>query len=244
MKIVLAFFSGSIWLFQLLPVVADSTSSKPTKSFQQWCQEKASVNIATRRTINALLKQAGTKNCQVANDRLVTKVNLSINHSQISDLQPLSSLSKLEILSLENNQISDLRPLANLTKLNLLNLNHNKIANLQPLVNLNNLSELELAENQIKDLTPLTELQNLTELNLYKNQIVELKSLTGLKNLMGLDLRKNLIINIESLFSLNRLKDVRLTGNLIPDRKLKELVSKVSDRSKYNGRAYDEMMQE
>ncbi|WP_445248569.1 hypothetical protein [Microcoleus sp. OTE_8_concoct_300] len=58
---------------------------------------------------------------------LVTQ--LALHNNQIFDISPLTSLTKLELLSLDNNQIFDISPLRYLTKLNYVFFMNNPIRN-------------------------------------------------------------------------------------------------------------------
>ena len=104
MKRVLAFISISILVVQAIPAVAN-TQKKTPKTFLQWCQQKKSVPLATRSTINILLDKADTQNCRIANSKLNSLTSLDLYGNQISDIKPLASLTNLTNLSLIGNQI-------------------------------------------------------------------------------------------------------------------------------------------
>ncbi|MDB9449068.1 leucine-rich repeat domain-containing protein, partial [Dolichospermum circinale] len=95
---------------------------KTPKTFKEWCQQKASLPQETRRTVEALLKVAKTRNCSQANQTLTKLTTLDLSVNQISDIKPLSNLTKLTSLYLGENQISDIKPLSNLTNLTALSL--------------------------------------------------------------------------------------------------------------------------
>lgn len=170
MKKVLALMSIALLLLQALP----ATSQSPPKSFATWCQQRASVPIATRHTIDVLLEQAGTQDCQQAASKLSRDNYLSIYRNQISDVKPLASLTKLKMLYLNNNKITDVNPLTSLTNLRLLLLNANQINDVKPLASLTRLKELDLGGNQISDVKPLANLTALRRLFINgNNQITE-----------------------------------------------------------------------
>jgi Transposase DDE domain len=73
-----------------LPTAASPTQQIAVKSFAIWCQERNSVAATTRHTIDVLLKEADTENCQRANRKLSSFVSLSLIDRQISDLKPLA----------------------------------------------------------------------------------------------------------------------------------------------------------
>lgn len=74
-------------------------------------------------------------------------------------------------LLLYHNQISDITPLSNLTKLTWIDLNDNQISDISPLSNLTMMSHLILDSNQIKNISPLSKLTNLLFINLNNNPI-------------------------------------------------------------------------
>jgi Leucine-rich repeat (LRR) protein len=112
---------GTLFVFLLV-------SSFPTKAFSQnqantprtfadWCLNKAKESVQTQQTIDVLLQEADTTDCDRASSLLSSRSELSLDNNQIADLKPLSSLKNLTQLSLGNNQIADLKPLSNLTNL-------------------------------------------------------------------------------------------------------------------------------
>ena len=108
--------------------VSKSLQQPEINSFEAWCLQKKSVPLATRKTIDALLGQAGTEDCKLADRQLKTLTDLRFKDNQISDLKPLAGLTNLTDLLLGDNQISDLKPLASLNKLNRLLLKDNQMA--------------------------------------------------------------------------------------------------------------------
>jgi internalin A len=170
MKSLFTLVSLSLFSWGALPAQATQVQQKP-KSFAQWCQQQKSLPTATQKTIDALLKEAGTNRCQLAEAKLSRLKNLNLSFAEISDLQPLASLNNLTSLNLNSNQITDLQPLIGLHKLESLLLTKNQISDLQPLNALNKLTHLDLDSNQIVDIQPLAKLKNLTILEINFNQI-------------------------------------------------------------------------
>jgi internalin A len=132
---------------------ATSASASPQqpkpKSFAQWCQQKKSVPADTRHTIDVLLEEADTKDCQKADTKLRNLTTLDLNSNKIINVKPMAGLTNLTTLDLNSNQIIDVQPLAGLTKLTLLYLGSNKIIDVQPLAGLTKLNYLDLYSNQI-----------------------------------------------------------------------------------------------
>ncbi len=200
------------------PVQAASLQEIATpKTFADWCLNKANLSVQTKRTVDALLLEAETEDCNQADKRLSTRTSLFLRDSKITDLRPLSTLTSLTELSLENNQIADLKPLSTLSNLTLLYLSNNQIADIRPLSTLSNLTVLYLHNNQIVDLRPLSTLTNLTNLYLHNNQIADLRPLSTLNNLTKLYLENNEITDLRPLSTLTNLTNLYLSNNEIAD---------------------------
>jgi CHAT domain-containing protein/Leucine-rich repeat (LRR) protein/Tfp pilus assembly protein PilF len=200
------------------PVQAAQTQQIDSfNSFAEWCLNKDRISEAARHTVEVLLREAKTSDCQEANNSLINLTGLELRNDKISDLRPLSNLTNLTALLLENNQISDLRPLSTLTNLDILGLKHNQISDIKPLSTLTNLTWLLLENNQISDLRPLSTLTKLEKLDLKANQISDLRPLSTLTNLTWLLLENNQISDIKPLSTLTNLTKLELDNNQISD---------------------------
>ena len=98
---------------------------------------------------------------------------LYLRLNEITDVQPLASLTNLQSLSLSGNEIVDIQPLASLTKLRKLSLWGNAITDVQPLASLTKLQWLQLENNDIADVRPLASLTNLYWLGVLDNALSE-----------------------------------------------------------------------
>ena len=117
----------------------------------------------------------------------INLIELHLGRNKVSDVSPLSNLTKLTYLDLGLNwQISDISPLKNLTNLTFLNLRINRISDISPLENLKNLIELDLRENKISDISPLSALMRLRYLDVQHNLLLDISPLSKLKNLTHL----------------------------------------------------------
>ena len=146
--------------------------------------------------------------------------SLILPHNNISNLNPLVNLTKLDHLGLWVNPISDLSPLQNLTQLRGLDLAGCHISDLTPLSQLIRLQWLTLQWQQdtwITDITPLANLTNLRDLRLSGNRIVDTSPLANLTMLEILWLDSNRISNLNPLAQLIQLKELRIEGNSIID---------------------------
>src|SRR4028119_1277847 len=141
--------------------IATAQRENSRQTFAHWCRQKDSLSPEAKHTVEVLLEEAGTTECDAADRTLSSLTELNLNFKEISDIKPLASLTNLTKLSLTNNQISDIKPLVSLTKLTVLALYDNEISDIKPLVSLTNLTGLGLGNNQINDIKPLESLTNL-----------------------------------------------------------------------------------
>ena len=149
--------------------VAQTQLEDSRGTFADWCRQKADLSPETKHTVEVLLKEAGTTDCDVANQKLSSLTALRLSENQISDIKPLASLTNLTSLLLKGNQISDIKPLASLTNLTSLTLEGNQISDIKPLASLTNLTSLHLENNHLGDIKLLASLTKLTVLKLDKN---------------------------------------------------------------------------
>ncbi len=123
---------GSCFLSALtLGSVVESVAAQPNvsefKRFADWCDRKESLTPAARHTVEVLLEEAGTQECEKADETLTNLTALYLGGNQIADVQPLSALTNLTALNLGSNQIADVQPLSALTNLTALNLGSNPL---------------------------------------------------------------------------------------------------------------------
>lgn len=142
-----------------------------TPRFADWCLNQQRLSTAQQQTIQALLEQAGSHDCQQAEQTLSQTSQLSLHSRQLTDLSPLATLPHLTSLDLSFNQISDLRPLSSLPNLSFLLLAGNQITDVRPLANLSKLTYLVLEQNQITQISALAPLTQLKTLILLANPI-------------------------------------------------------------------------
>jgi hypothetical protein len=100
MKYFFAITIISVLLIQLRSMSIVHAEQPKVRSFAQWCQQRKSIPVETRHTIDILLEKSGTKNCQQADSilRSMTEINLMRNKICSSTTQyqtnPNSRLSR------------------------------------------------------------------------------------------------------------------------------------------------------
>ena len=152
-----------------------------------------------------------------------------VNSNSISDLSPLSGLTKLTELNLFRNTIADLSPLSNLTELIELDLSGNVyISDLSPLSGLAGMRTLQLYSNNISDLSPLSNLTDLRWLGVSNNLIWDIAPLSNLTELRGVSLSNNAVSDLSPLSSLTKLGRVHILDCDVSD--LSPLVASVGLR--------------
>lgn len=153
----------------------------------------------------------GVENCK-------NIVYLAMGLENISNITPLSALTKLIELNLtQNRKIVDITPLKNLVSLKKLDLMGNLIEDINTLQNLVELTYLQIMENPIKDLSPLSKCKKLVELWLDNTIDENLSFAKELKNLTLLWMTACKVNDITPLIELSNLRKINLDLNEITD---------------------------
>ncbi len=141
-----------------------------------------------------------------------------ICHNPLSDISPLAALTKLREIHISDTEVADLLPLSGLRDLEELGVEATRISNLAPLAGLKNLQKLDTVHSDITDLSPLEKLTNLTRLRLYDSKVTDLSPLKGLTKLKWLGLTfTNNITDFSPLSGLTELRHLDLHNTGISD---------------------------
>ncbi len=148
----------------------------------------------------------------------LTKLNdLKLNNNKISNISALENLTKLQWLRVWDNEVSDIRALEDLTNLRGLDIGWNKIADISSLENLTNLQWLVFNNNKVSEINILGNMTNLVILYFYENEVSDISILENLTNLDDLFFDYNKITEIKSLEKLTNLKWLSFRGNEVED---------------------------
>ncbi|SLN43151.1 Internalin-A precursor [Falsiruegeria litorea R37] len=142
---------------------------------------------------------------------------LTVFNSPVSDLSPLRHLSTLTKLDLRNLPASDLSPLARLTSLKKLTVMELHPNSLSPLSDLSQLKKLDLSYNRLPDLDPLASLSGLKRLRIADAGVKDIAALAPLVGLQQLELDDNPIRDVSPLVGLPHLSYLDLSGTLVSD---------------------------
>ena len=80
--------------------IAVERNQNTFETFADWCDNRAQLAPAARHTVNVLLQQSGTQECDRAEALLSNPKQLPFTHTQIVDVAPLDSLTHLTSLDL------------------------------------------------------------------------------------------------------------------------------------------------
>jgi len=104
--------------------------------------------------------------------QLINQTRLSIAYNQnISSLEPVRMLHRLEEIDLQHTLINDLAPLSGLANLESINLNQSKITSLKSLSSLNNLETISFIDTKINNLNPLLASNNIKRIYCDRSEI-------------------------------------------------------------------------
>jgi hypothetical protein len=142
---------------------------------------------------------------------------LILNNNHIEHLEPIESLTKLEVIYLRFNRIEDVSPLARLPQLRRLDLGDNRVANLEPLGRISTLNDLKIRNNRFTSIAPLARLKELRKLDASGNQIGTLEPISKLLRAESLNFSKNEISDIRPLENLHALVFLNLNDNVVSD---------------------------
>ena len=137
--------------------------------------------------------------------------------NNISNIEELAGLTKLEKLLLERNQISDLTPLAGLFRLRTLEIAKNKITDLSPIYVLDNVEVLDVNKNQITSIKGIGSMRKINTLRVSRNQIQDISPVGELDDLVHLSFGYNQVEDISVLYDLPMMKVLTMSGNQIRD---------------------------
>lgn len=160
---------------------------------------------------------------------------LILDYQQITDLSPLSNLP-LEYLSLTGNQISNLAPLSGLTKLQVLDLGENPVRSAEVLAGLTALQDVTLETtgittleffeessiqslnvrgNWITDFSPLKSCSDLSRLIVGELPSGAVETLIGVTNLVELRLYSTPKVDLSCFVRFQKLQELDLYGSTI-----------------------------
>ena len=221
-----ALYSNDLWNITELNI-PDGLSSYNDLSYFPYL-EKLTVEGSTADGMESLQKltqltHLSLKDCIVSSGdlkiiaNLPALTNLTLNECNLSNIENLSTATKLTTLDLSSNAIRDLSPLTFISSLESLNLSHNALTSLNAISSLSGLKVLDIAYNSLESVAPLSALTQLQELYCSNNAIATLLGMDNLVNLTVLDASFNALTDITQLGSLTKLETLDISSNQLTD---------------------------
>ena len=138
-------------------------------------------------------------------------VDLSIRGTRVVDISPLRQLLSLRHLSLPNTGVSNLEALTAMHQLEVLDLAGTKVSDLRPFKWLYSLKKLAVDMTEVDDLAPLSGLANLETLSASFTKVRNLRPPVALKALIRLDVSDTFTIDVTPLANLSNLQELNLS---------------------------------
>ena len=153
---------------------------------------------------------------QIANlDKVIINENMSV-----SDLTPLTYLSRLKELQFTGTSVAQLDPVGKMTKLQALRCSKNPILSLEPLRSLHFLKELDISNTSVEDLTPLQGLEQLEILKFSGTPVKKLKPIQGLTNLRIVEFYNTKISGLDELDAMRKLEMLKIFNTKISSKRV------------------------
>ncbi len=136
-----------------------------------------------------------------------------LNITDSVDLAAIKNISSIESLDLSGNQyITDIEPLTQLSSLQILNLSRTNISDLAPIRNLTELLELDFSDTQLDDISALKYSDKLTRLKFSQTPVSDISVLERMTRLEQLDISETPVSDFEVLGNLTSLKNLSVEG--------------------------------
>jgi Leucine-rich repeat (LRR) protein len=189
-------------------------------TFRTYC-EKAVTQATERPTLDALARLVSVTTpveaeyCEYLEEALASRTGFPLRGKGLVSLKAFAYLPQATEVIASQNQISRLEGLEALNKLEVLDLGRNAIESLDALKDLPSLRVLRLQGNEISDLSPLSRLGALRDLSLGSNKLSDVKALAKVESLEYLNLSGNSLESLEGLEGLPRLRVLNIGFNKV-----------------------------
>lgn len=140
----------------------------------------------------------------------------------ISDLQPLKMLARLENLNISRLPVADITPLSSISRLQVLNCSDTPVTDLTALATHRNISGLYLSNTQINDIDVVEGFAKLKILDISGTQVAKLSAVANCIRLEQLDCYNTRISNLKALENMPALKLLRIYNTRISSRNVEK----------------------
>lgn len=163
---------------------------------------------SVRTTLPVRINRIPVLSKRILNDlrHLTSQRSLVLTDPQgLTDLAPLTMLTKLTRLTITGAPVTDLSPIRNLTNLEYLDLSGTEVKELAHLRYAVALKELRLSGTRISSLATIEKFRQLHLLDLSNTLITDISPLSALTGLIDLDLSKTMVENLRPLTNIRQL---------------------------------------
>ncbi len=160
---------------------------------------------------------------------LTNLTELNISGSEITDIEPLRKLSKLESFSVHSNKlyaISAIEDMPNLTHLSIGGENYNGtgthgvLEDITPIQNLKYLTILTIYDCNVKDISCIKNLKMLEYISIFKTKVEDISALSELRFIKELKLHRNNISDITPLDNIPNLTRLTISYNKLNEEQI------------------------
>jgi len=175
---------------------------------------------------DVLLQQADVKGNPDKNQlqQIAGLTTLSVSENfQISDLTPLTHLTRLTDLQFSGTTVSKLDPVTRMPQLKSLHFPKNPIIDLTPITGLPNLIDLDFSNTQVEDLDALQNMVKLEVLRFNGTQVKNLKYLQKLVNIRVIEFYNTRVGNVDVLDGMSKLESVKMFNTRVSAKRVDKL---------------------
>lgn len=149
----------------------------------------------------------------------IKELNIS-QQKEITSLNPVIVLTRLEKLNMSTLQLADIGPLGSIDRLVAIDMSDTPVSDLLQLSKHKYLTEINCANSQVSDLTPLGGLKSLLRLNISGTQVTKLDALANCVKLEELSCYNTRVNSLKPLEGLKNIRLLRVYNTKLNERKI------------------------
>ncbi|MGI9496770.1 MAG: leucine-rich repeat domain-containing protein [Mariniblastus sp.] len=142
---------------------------------------------------------------------------INLPEAEITDIEPLSKLSDLELVRILPNKITTLLPLSKSNTLKRLEISDNPVSDLSPIALNKGLRIFQLNGTDVENIDCFSDFQELVKVDLMNTKIKDLTPIKDLSNIEKLQVTNAVLLNLLPLENLTNLKRLSLAGCSLAD---------------------------
>lgn len=202
---------------QLWDSIPDALIIYQTPVLKEWWNSLP----ASWKTVFNIIEPMGSIPTTEQLHRIASLRVLDLSESRdITDLNPIRKLARLEKLNISRIPIADLLPLASITRLLEFNCSNTPVTDLSPLAGSRNMSGLYVSNTQINNMDVVEGFSFLKILDISGTQITRLNAVSGCSKLEQLDCYNTRISNLKAIQIMPSLKLLRIYNTRVSQKNI------------------------